>query len=129
MALCGAVVGVRCHRLVISTPPLDRFSTIDVVGILKREFPILNALMKFCDGVLVFMAFMGHVIAEADVIVNGTTWDNGNVIIIVVGSGGRYVLAHRSPFLTLARHEHKISWGQIAYFHKGRVWSRLAGSV
>jgi hypothetical protein len=71
VALCGAVVGVRCHRLVISTPPLDRLATIDGVGILNREFPVLNGLI----------------------------------------------------------HEHRISWGQIAYFYKGRVWSRLAGSV
>src|SRR5450755_1174143 len=101
VALCGIAVGVRSHCLVISTPPLNRFSTIDIVGILKREFTILNGLMKFCDGVLVFMAFMGHVIAEPCIVMDAWAFDDRNDVIVVVGGGDRLVAVHGLPFLTL----------------------------
>jgi hypothetical protein len=136
VALCGAAVGGRCHRLVISTPPLDRFATIDGVGIVHREFAVLNGLMEFCDGFRIFMALMGHVIAEPCVVVDAWAFDDRNDGIVVIGVGGdsRLVADHGLPFLTLAHHEHRISWGRVTYFAKGSGavpcgWLRLIHGV
>jgi hypothetical protein len=75
------------------------------------------------------MAFVGHVIAEPRTVVNAWAFNHRNNVVFVVGSGGGSVLAHRSPFLTLALHEHRISWGQTAYLQgSGMVplgWLRL----
>src|SRR6266487_5814077 len=85
-------------------------------------------LVQFLNRVLVFMTFMGHVITEPRVVVNAWAFnDRNNVIFVVIGIGvaSRLVAAHRLPSLTLAHHEHRISWGHVTYLQRvvfGPVW-------
>jgi hypothetical protein len=75
----GGAFLVICHH----RPPLHRLATINVVGILYRQFAVLNGLTQFGNGFRVFMAFMHHVIAKARVVVNGATWNNRKDVVFV----------------------------------------------
>jgi hypothetical protein len=88
-------------------------------------------LLELLNTLLVLVAFMAHVITETSIVVNVRAFNCRNDVIffVVVDGVCRLIAAHSSPFLTLAHHEHRISWGLSAYFNKGRMWSRLAGSV
>lgn len=101
--------GFCCQRA-ISLLLLEGFALINAITISITEESVLMVLVQLVNALLVFMAFMAHVITKTCVVMNEGAFDDGNDgIFFVVGGDidgvARLITAHSSPFLTLASHE------------------------